>query len=235
MVGYGTASAVWAVARREAAARGLRTVILPAIGRCLGIRIAGELWPRGQRFAIKSVLLGGLLIALCPMASADVTYDYTGQPFDPRATNCLQGLDCVAGSVTGTVTFSVSEGYTGTLYAGTGMKGFSFEASGTGASTSYPCFGTCSPLSVLDHVTFDDGVITSASLYTHAAGTIEDPFGGPIIDIGTGYGGDVSNSGFPDMPGEVWGYSDKPGTWQEVSSTPVASCSLNRKRLSPDC
>lgn len=178
------------------------------------------LWSR-TRLAITSSLLGGLLIASPQIAFADVTYDYTGQPFDLMAENCLEGLECVTGSVMGSVTFSVPEGYTGALYAGTGIKSFSFEASGTGASTSYPC-SACTPFSVLDHVYFNDGIITSASLYTRAPGTMSDPFGGAIIDIGTGYGvgGDVSNSGVSDDNTVLWGYSDQFGTWKEVSATP---------------
>lgn len=186
-----------------------------------GHGLAGALW-----YACRSLLLGLLVLSALGlmgpgMARAALIYDYVGQQFDGRAPNC-RVVECVdGGNVTGTVTFNVPENYTGVLFGGVGISGFSLHESGTGGSTSYPCSGTCGPFSVLDSVYFRDGVIIKGSLYTRGPGTVSNPFGGSRIDIGTGYGGDVV-TGATDSPDDkiIFGYSDGPGTWTKVAGTP---------------
>jgi len=118
-----------------------------------------------------------------------ITYDYTGQPFDLSAPNCVQTvipLTCVTGQVTGSVTFNIPSGFTGD---GVGdITAYTFNATGTGVTTSYPCSPVpvgCTPFSVLDFVDFKNGSITSASLFTIGAAVqgFNYPFNGPAIDI----------------------------------------------------
>ena len=177
---------------------------------------AGALWSAIRRLTTCLMLLSGV-IGAAPTAQA-ITYDYTGQPFDPNASNCLSGIiTCVGGGkVTGSVTFNIPAGFTGSLFGGADITAFSLSASGTGVTNTYPDnSGINFPFSVLDAFSFKNGTITSASMYTRGNGVpgYNYPFNGGVIDIGTGYGGDVSITNQSNPNSVVYGYSDKPGTW----------------------
>jgi hypothetical protein len=81
-----------------------------------GHGIAGALGPAARRLVIWQGLLIGVCVVTSSQARAQITYDYTGQPFDLAAQNCVQTiipLHCVTGQVAGSVTFNIPAGFTG--------------------------------------------------------------------------------------------------------------------------
>ena len=133
-------------------------------------RIATARWWNVFKMGVFSALLGGLNIGAARPAWADITYYYTGAPFTLSAPNCVQTtipLHCVTGQVTGSVTFNIPAGFTGSLYGGADITAFRLTASGTDVTNVYPDnSGFNTPFSVLDAFTFRNGAITGASMFT---------------------------------------------------------------------
>ena len=183
--------------------------------------------------AVLAVFATILFVHTSPASAQTVTYSYSGPPFDVAACLATYGTSrpCVSGSVTGSVTFAIPAGYSGSAGQNS-VVSYVLNAPGVGSDSNL------NDLFVFNNFSFNNGQIVDWGFYAGAAvygGTYPIEYVLYVSKYSNASAGSYDNAYFEELPSGpyfAYGQSFFLGPNYHPSSLGVWT---NTKALGPSC